>query len=138
MTKLNRNSLVLSNVSVNGVKNVVATGSDRLGSRLANPRTPALQSHRWLPMSGYAPADPAMQKEHFDAPASRAGRPAGQSVAPRSRSLAASARRAIASRWHRDTLTASRATCSTRFTALERGFGTRGTTARGSTRGTGA
>ena len=58
MTKLNRNSLVLSNVSVNGVKNVVVTGSDRLGSRLANPRTPALQSHRWLPMRGYAPADP--------------------------------------------------------------------------------
>jgi hypothetical protein len=137
MAKLNRNSLVLSNVSVNGVKNVVVTGSDRLGSRLANPRTPALQSHRWLPMSGYAPADPAMQKEHFDAPASRAGRPAGQSVAPRSRSLAR-ARRAIASRWHRDTLTASRAICSTRFTALERGFGTSGTTARGSTRGTGA
>ena len=135
MTKLNRNSLVLSNVSVNGVKNVVATGSDRLGSRLANPRTPALQSHRWLPMPGYAPADPAMQKEHFDAPASRAGRPAGQSVAPRSRSLA-SARRAIASRWPRVTLTASR-TCSTRITARERGFGTRATT-RTSTRGAGA
>ena len=137
MTKLNRNSLVLSNVSVNGVKNVVKTGTDRLGSRLADPRTPALQSHRWLPMRGYAPADPAMQKEHFDAPASRAGRPAGQSVAPRSRSLA-SARRAIASRWHRDALTASRAICSTRLTALERGFGTSGTTARLSTRGTGA
>ena len=128
MTKLNRNSLVLSNVSVNGVKNVVVTGSDRLGSRLANPRTPALQSHRWLPMRGYAPADPAMQKEHFDAPASRAGRPARLSAAPRSR--------AIASRWPRVTLTATRA-CSTRLTARERGFGARATT-RTSTRGTGA
>ena len=135
MTKLNRNSLVLSNVSVNGVKNVVVTGSDRLGSRLANPRTPALQSHRWLPMRGYAPADPAMQKEHFDAPASRAGRPAGQSVALRGRGLA-SARRAIASRWPRVTLTATR-TCSARIAARERGFGTRVTT-RLSTRGTGA
>jgi hypothetical protein len=137
MTKLNLESLVLSNVSVNGVNNVVVTGSDRLGSRLANPRTPALQSHRWLPMPGYAPTDPKMQKEHFDAPASRAGRPAGQSVAPRSRSLAASARRAIASRWPRITLTASRATCSTRLTARERGLGIRETT-RVSTRGTGA
>ena len=135
MTKLNLD-LVLSNVSVNGVNNVVVTGTERLGSRLADPRTPAIHSHRWLPMQDYAPADPAMQKEHFDAPASRAGRPAGQSVALRSRSLAR-ARRAIASRWPRVTLTASRAACSTRLTARERGFGTRAT-ARVSTRGTGA
>ena len=127
MTKLNLD-LVLSNVSVNGVNNVVVTGTERLGSRLADPRTPAIHSHRWLPMQDYAPADPAMQKEHFDAPASRAGRPARLSAAPRSR--------AIASRWPRITLNATRA-CSTRLTARERGFGARATT-RTSTRGTGA
>lgn len=107
MTKLNRKSLVLSNGSVNGVHNVVGTGSDRLGSRLATSRTPALQSHRRLPMSRYAPTDPTMPNEHFDAPASRAGRSARLSAALRRRSRA-QARRAIASRWPRIALTAAR------------------------------